>query len=378
MEVLFGVFPIPEADRQEEVIRQVLLADRLGLDLVGIQDHPYQRRYLDTWTLLAYLAGRTERVRLFPDVANLPLRHPALLAKAAATLDRLSGGRAELGLGAGAFWEGVGAWGGPVRTGKDSVDALEEAIELIRRVWAAEHGIRFEGVHYRLAGAHGGPPPAHDMGIWLGAYGPRMMRVVGRLADGWIPSLPRLPLEEVPPRQAMIDDAARAAGRDPARIRRVANINGAIEDGPVTAWLHGPVDHWVQELLALVEDLRFDALVLWPDHPGRARADRALRHGGRPRGAVGARRLIAFFFFFLGAHTLYLREPVRWRPDFVVTLTETLNLAPVRFRTVWRSVVAWAWATAGAGAGRPPAGGRRSRSSPGSCRRRRTGCLPRP
>src|SRR3954467_15634584 len=139
--VEIGVFVTPDAAGRDAVVEQVLLADRLGLDLVGIQDHPYQRRHLDAWTLLSYLAGRTERVRLFPDVANLPLRHPALLAKSAATLDRLSGGRVELGLGAGAFWEGIGAWGGPVRSGPQSVDALEEAIPIIRRVWAGERGI---------------------------------------------------------------------------------------------------------------------------------------------------------------------------------------------------------------------------------------------
>ena len=266
MEPLLGVFPVPEAGRQEQLIEQVLLADRLGLDLVGIQDHPYQRRHLDAWMLLAYLAGRTERVRFFPDVANLPLRPPAVLAKAAASLDRLSGGRFELGLGAGAFWEGIEAWGGPVRSGPQSVDALEEAIGIIRRVWAGERGITVEGGHYRLHGAHGGPPPAHDIGIWLGAYGPRMMRVVGRLADGWIPSLPRLPLEEVPARQEAIDEAARGAGRDPARIRRVANVNGAIVDGPAKGWLRGPVEHWVEELVRLARELRFDGFVLWPDH----------------------------------------------------------------------------------------------------------------
>src|SRR3954465_11920677 len=258
MEPLFGAFPVPDAERQDAVVEQVLLADRLGLDLVGIQDHPYQRRHLDAWTLLSYLAGRTERVRLFPDVANLPLRHPALLAKSAATLDRLSGGRVELGLGAGAFWEGIGAWGGPVRSGPESVDALIEAIGIIRRVWAAERGISVDGEHYRMHGAHAGPPPAHDIGVWLGAYGPRMMRVVGRLADGWIPSLPRLPLEEVPRRQEMIDDAATRAGRAPARTPRVANLNGAILDGAVESWLHGPPEHWVAELVRLAQDLRFD------------------------------------------------------------------------------------------------------------------------
>ena len=265
-DALFGIFPVPDADRADRVVEQVLLADRLGLDLAGVQDHPYQRRHLDAWTLLAYLAGRTERIRLFPDVANLPLRPPALLAKAAASLDRLSGGRAELGLGAGAFWEAIAAWNGPARTPKESVDALEEAIAIIRRVWAGERGIRAEGAHYRLAGAHGGPAPAHDMGIWLGAYGPRMLRMVGRAADGWVPSLPRLPLAEVPARMALIDEAAERAGRDPARIVRVANVNGAIEDGAVTSWLHGPVEHWVQELGALMSDLGFTGAVLWVDH----------------------------------------------------------------------------------------------------------------
>ena len=91
-------------------------ADELGLDLVGVQDHPYQPRFLDTWTLLSTIAAETERIRLFPDVANLPLRPPAVLARAAASLDLLSGGRVELGLGAGAFWDAIEANGGPRRT----------------------------------------------------------------------------------------------------------------------------------------------------------------------------------------------------------------------------------------------------------------------
>jgi alkanesulfonate monooxygenase SsuD/methylene tetrahydromethanopterin reductase-like flavin-dependent oxidoreductase (luciferase family) len=265
MRPLFGVFPVPLAAEQDAVVEQVLLADRLGLDLVGIQDHPYQRRHLDAWTLLSYLAGRTERLTLFPDVANLPLRHPGVLAKSAATLDRLSGGRVELGLGAGAFWEAIGAWGGPVRSGPESVDALVEAIGIIRRVWAAERGIDAEGEHYRMKGAHGGPEPAHDIGIWLGAYGPRMVRIVGRLADGWVPSLPRLPLDQALKRQDAIDEAARAAKRDPAKIRRVANLNGVIADGGAERWLRGPADHWVEEIVKLARDLRFDGFVAWFD-----------------------------------------------------------------------------------------------------------------
>jgi alkanesulfonate monooxygenase SsuD/methylene tetrahydromethanopterin reductase-like flavin-dependent oxidoreductase (luciferase family) len=265
MAVEFGIFPVPSAEHADVVIDQVLAAERAGIDLVGIQDHPYQRRFLDTWSLIPFLAARTERIGFFPDVANLPLRPPAVMAKAAATIDLLSGGRFELGLGAGAFWEAIGAMGGPVRNGKQSVDALEEAIEVIRLMWSGERSVSFEGEHYSLNGVHPGPVPAHPIGIWLGAYGPRMMRVVGRLADGWIPSIPRLPLEEVPPRQLAIDEAARAAGRDPGSIRRIVNVSGRIADGETSGWLDGPVDHWVEEIVRLVRDYRFDGFVLSVD-----------------------------------------------------------------------------------------------------------------
>src|SRR3954468_24307064 len=239
MTVELGIFPTPNAADLDDILEQVLTAERLGIDLVGIQDHPYQRRFLDTWSLIPFLAARTERIRFFPDVANLPLRPPAVMANAAASIDVLSGGRFELGLGAGAFWEGIGAMGGPTLTGKDSVDALEEAIAVIRLMWSGERTSELDGDHYKLDGLHPGPQPAHAIGIWLGAYGPRMMRVVGKLADGWIPSLPRMPLADVPAKQDAIDEAPRAAGRDPAAIRRVANLNGAIADER-GEWLHGP------------------------------------------------------------------------------------------------------------------------------------------
>jgi len=272
---LLGVFVVPEADRAGAVLEQVRLADREGLDLVGIQDHPYQRRFLDTWTLLAWLAGQTQRVRLFTDVANLPLRPPAVLAKAAASLDLLSGGRFELGLGAGAFWEGIGAFDGPVRSARESVDALEEAIAVIRAVWAGEGTV--EGEHYGLRGAKPGPPPAHDVGIWLGAYGPRMLRVTGRLADGWIPSLPRmLPLDELPARRAALDEAARAAGRDPSDVVRIANVSGKIADER-TGWLQGPPDHWAEELSRLVTVHGFDGFVAWSEGDPLEQTERLAR-----------------------------------------------------------------------------------------------------
>jgi alkanesulfonate monooxygenase SsuD/methylene tetrahydromethanopterin reductase-like flavin-dependent oxidoreductase (luciferase family) len=262
--VEFGVFPIPVAEERDKVLEAVLAAERFGLDLVGIQDHPYQRRFLDTWSLIPWLAAQTERIRFFPDVANLPLRPPAVMAKAAASIDLLSDGRFELGLGAGAFWEGISAMGGEALTGPVSVDALEEAIQVIRLMWSGERTVKFEGKHYSLDGLHPGPQPAHPIGIWLGAYGPRMMRVVGRLADGWIPSLPRLPLDEVLAKQQQIDEAARAAGRDPGAIRRIANISGEIVDAAAGEWLHGPPKHWIEELTRLVTQYGFDGFVLSP------------------------------------------------------------------------------------------------------------------
>jgi alkanesulfonate monooxygenase SsuD/methylene tetrahydromethanopterin reductase-like flavin-dependent oxidoreductase (luciferase family) len=125
--IQFGVFPEPATARLDEVLTLADIADRAGLDLIGIQDHPYQRHYLDTWMLIATVLARTERVTVFPDVANLPLRPPAVLAKASASLDVLSGGRFELGLGAGAFWEAVGAMGGPARSPGEVAPAVPDA-----------------------------------------------------------------------------------------------------------------------------------------------------------------------------------------------------------------------------------------------------------
>lgn len=127
--------------------------ERRGLDYIAVQDHPYQCRFVDTWTLLSMIAGATARVGLFPDVANLPLRPPAVLAKAAASLDVLSGGRAELGLGAGAFWDAIAAFGGPRRRPAEALAALAEAIAVIRAVWSGGTNLHVKGQYYRLQGA---------------------------------------------------------------------------------------------------------------------------------------------------------------------------------------------------------------------------------
>jgi alkanesulfonate monooxygenase SsuD/methylene tetrahydromethanopterin reductase-like flavin-dependent oxidoreductase (luciferase family) len=261
----YGVFLIPDAGDPQRTVERAITAEELGLDLVAIQDHPYQRRFLDALALLMFIAARTSTIRLTPDVANLPLRPPAVLAQTAATIDVLSGGRFELGLGAGGFVDAIHSMGGPRLTPKESVDALEEAIQLIKLTWAGEQPVTFEGRYYRLSGLKPGPPPAHPIGIWLGAFGPRMVRLTGRLADGWLPSVPRLPLEQIPARQHAIDEAAKRAGRDPSAIRRIANVSGEITGGASASFLRGPASQWIDDLRRLRDDYHFEAFIFWGD-----------------------------------------------------------------------------------------------------------------
>ncbi len=263
----FGASVAPLADPPDFAARVSVAADRAGLDLVGIQDHPYQRRFLDTWTLISTLVPATERVRFFPDVANLPLRPPAMLAKAAASLDVLSGGRVEMGLGAGAFWEAIEAMDGPKRSPGEAVRSVEEAIRVMRLAWSKERSVRFDGEIYSLRGMRPGPHPVHEISIWVGAYGPRMLTLIGRLADGWVPSLGYTPPERVPAMQERIDEGAEEAGREPKEIRRLYNVSGRIGQSG-EGLLDGPASKWVEELTRFVLELGMDTFIYWPseDH----------------------------------------------------------------------------------------------------------------
>jgi alkanesulfonate monooxygenase SsuD/methylene tetrahydromethanopterin reductase-like flavin-dependent oxidoreductase (luciferase family) len=225
----FGVFLRPAAQSADQVVALSVLAEEAGYDLVTFTDHPYSPDSLDTWTLMSFVAARTGRVRLTANVLNLPLRPPAVLARAVASLDILSHGRAELGIGAGNAWNAIEAMGGRHLDPGDSVEALEEGIHVIRELWDAGEpgGARFAGMHYRLAGALRGPAPVHNISIWVGAFKPRMLRLVGRLADGWLPTRAALQPGDLAAGNAVIDAAAARAGRDPHAIRRLLNV-GAV------------------------------------------------------------------------------------------------------------------------------------------------------
>jgi alkanesulfonate monooxygenase SsuD/methylene tetrahydromethanopterin reductase-like flavin-dependent oxidoreductase (luciferase family) len=252
-------------------------ADELGLDLIGIQDHPYQWRFLETWSLIGDLLARTEQVRIFPDVANLPLRGAAMIAKQAASLDVLSAGRFELGLGPGAFWEAISAMGGPVRSGREALESLEESIRIIRSFWSGERTIAVEGEYYSVKGLHPGPAPVHPIEIWLGVGKPRALALTGRLADGWVPSLSSATPDIVPMLMRRVDEGASEANRDPAEIRRLYNISGRIIDGPTTGLLDGPVEHWLETLSGFARELGFDTFIFWPGDDLLAQVERFAR-----------------------------------------------------------------------------------------------------
>jgi len=271
-ELRLGTFLTPQNADPQTPVELAVLTEQAGLDLVTFQDHPYQPSFLDTWTLLSWVAARTERVHLTGNVLNVPMRPPAVLARAAASLDLLSGGRVELGLGAGAFWDAIEAMGVPRLTPGQAVDALDEAIDVIRALWDTDGRgpLRTGGEHHHLAGAKRGPAPAHEIGIWVGAYKPRMLRLVGRKADGWLPSLGYLQPGDLARGNATIDEAATAAGRDPREIRRLLNVNGRFSPTPGDG-LDGPPEQWVDTLVRYALEDGIGTFVLAADDPGTIR-----------------------------------------------------------------------------------------------------------
>lgn len=250
-DLLFGTFVTPNNDPPQHAVEQAVVADRAGLDLVTFQDHPYLPKFHDTWTLIAYAAARTERIHLAANVTNLPLRPPAVLARSVASADLLSGGRIELGLGAGGFWDAMESMGARRLTPGQSITALEEAVAIIRGIWdtGSRRSLTVAGEFYSVRNAKRGPAPAHSPGIWIGAYKPRILGTVGRVADGWLPSLGYLRggLDELIGMNSLIDEGAEAAERDPRSVRRLLNINGRF-DSTSRGLLDGPPDQWIEEL----------------------------------------------------------------------------------------------------------------------------------
>jgi alkanesulfonate monooxygenase SsuD/methylene tetrahydromethanopterin reductase-like flavin-dependent oxidoreductase (luciferase family) len=256
----FGVSIIPSATGRSDPVALARRAEELGFDLVSIWDHPHgENPSFETWTLMTWMAARTTRIQIASNVLGLPFRLPALTAKMAETLDRLSDGRLILGLGGGGDDEEFAGLGAPVRTPSEKVEALEEGLAVIRGVWAGSP-FTYHGRHYRNEAALIEPKPAHRIPIWLGTYGPK-----ARVADGWIPSMGPTTPRQVKPMMDVVRRAAEHAGRDPDSLDYAYNVSVRIGGPPADdpeRRVTGEPDEIVERVLELLE-LGFTALNFW-------------------------------------------------------------------------------------------------------------------
>jgi len=198
--------------------------ERAGLEGLFRSDHylptiaPHAGGGLDAWATLAGLAARTERIRLGTLVSPVTFRHPAALAKMAVTVDHISGGRVEVGLGAGWFEAEHAAYGFPFPEVGERMEMLAEQLEILTRSWA-EEVVTFQGRRYRLEGCRAEPKPLQRPRppiILGGTAGPRSARLAARYADEYNTFLATL--DEVRERRARVVEACERAGRDPATL----------------------------------------------------------------------------------------------------------------------------------------------------------------
>jgi alkanesulfonate monooxygenase SsuD/methylene tetrahydromethanopterin reductase-like flavin-dependent oxidoreductase (luciferase family) len=198
------------------------LFDRLGYDSAWVCDHYIQPSrptgpYFEGWTLLAALAARTERIRVGVLVSSNTFRHPALLAKEAVTLDHISNGRLDVGLGAGWYVPEHEVFGLDFPGPAELVGRFREAVEVVDRLLRNEI-TTYPGRYYHLAGAPMRPRPVQSPRppLTLGAHGPRILRIVAEYADSWNSFGTPAQMRE---RGEILDGHCRAIGRDPGSLR---------------------------------------------------------------------------------------------------------------------------------------------------------------
>jgi len=270
-DITFGVNVDPGTS-YDAALRLTLLAEELGFDHALIQDHAYNPQFAETWTLLSALGGATERIALGPNVLTSPLHLPAMIAKQAATLDLITGGRLILGLGAGAWDEGIAGLGGPDLSGRgDKFRAFRDTLHIVRGLWEADGApFSYEGKVLSVRNIRFGPTPSRRIPIITGAMGPQSLRLTAQLGDGISVSSSYVPAERLPSFRAQLDDGAREAGRDPAELRLYYNVMGFIETGesrmrprdPKVYW--GDPDWWIDRLSTLVREAGVGGFTYWP------------------------------------------------------------------------------------------------------------------
>jgi alkanesulfonate monooxygenase SsuD/methylene tetrahydromethanopterin reductase-like flavin-dependent oxidoreductase (luciferase family) len=267
--VLFGLGLGASPDRADALFRQAEQADRAGLDIVTVADHPWSAGELDAYAAVGMILGRTGAVSAAVNVTNTPSRPAPVLARTLSTLSTLSGGRIVLGIGAGGSYAAIRALGLDPLPPAAAVRAMEEAILVVRALTGGGEPVSFAGEHYRLDRMVPAATPTPP--IWTGSVGPRSLAVTGRLADGWIPGHGAdWVSDRVAGSRPVIDAAAVAAGRDPSEVRTVHNLPGRITAAPLPAtrdadgrWVGGSVGQWVEELTSAVLEHRAGGFLLF-------------------------------------------------------------------------------------------------------------------
>lgn len=229
----FGLFLSQASKTWEQVLEEFAVAEDLGFDHAWLVDHLVdtdggpEDGCMEAWTLLAAIAARTSRIRLGVLVTSNTFRHPAILLKEAVTVDHISGGRLNLGIGTGWHEDEHRRYGIDLPAPAERVDRFEDAVEMINRLMT-EPSVTHLGTHYRLDDARLRPMPIQRprIPIVIAAHRPRMLRIAARYADQWdtFAEMPGTATEgvesDLAARIAQLDAACRAIGRDPTEIRR--------------------------------------------------------------------------------------------------------------------------------------------------------------
>ncbi|MGI5290370.1 LLM class flavin-dependent oxidoreductase [Nonomuraea polychroma] len=268
--VLFGVGISTAVGAAQETLRHAAQADREGLDLFTVSDHPYFADRLDAYSLVGVALGRTTNIAGLVSVTNLPSRPAPMLARTITSLSALAEGRIVLGMGAGGLWDDIARLGLPRLGPGAAVRALEEAIILIRALCGGGDRVTFDGEFYQVTDLEPAPIPAPP--VWTGSVGPKSLAVTGRVADGWIPGHAA---DWLSPRyrdsRPVIDQAAAETGRDPRDIATIYNIPGVITPRPLAAtrdregrWVGGSVEQWAEELTGAVLEHDASGFVYFP------------------------------------------------------------------------------------------------------------------
>jgi alkanesulfonate monooxygenase SsuD/methylene tetrahydromethanopterin reductase-like flavin-dependent oxidoreductase (luciferase family) len=263
--LIFGINISTSAAPGADPVGQARAAEALGFDFVSASDHPSGRHpTFETWTMLSWIAAATNRIAVASRVLSIPFRSPALVAKMAESLDRLSAGRLILGLGAGAADAELLACGLPVPSAREKIDGLSDALHVIRGLWD-QPVHTYQGPVHSTRAAEMEPKPAHRIPIWLGTFGDRALGVTGHQADGWIPSLGYIQLDRLPAMRQKVLAAAESAGRRADEVTCALNVEIAVtdRDDPRPEVIAGPADMVAARLHDLVA-LGFSAFNFMP------------------------------------------------------------------------------------------------------------------